>query len=78
MHFTPTSCSWLNMVEVSSASSPASAFKRGTFSSVPELQDAMERYIEHYSKEARPFRWTKSADHLLGKTKRKSINNTRH
>ena len=76
MHFTPTSCSWLNMVEIFFGIITRQCLKRGTFSSVPELQDAMERYIEHYNQDARPFRWTKSADHLLGKMKRKQIINT--
>ena len=52
--------------------------KRGTFSSVADLQDAMERYIENYNKGAKPFTWTKSAEHLLGKMKRKQIINTEH
>ena len=76
MHFTPTSCSWLNMVEIFFGIITRQCLKRGTFSSVPELQDAMERYIEHYNQDARPFRWTKSADHLLGKMKHKQIINT--
>lgn len=50
--------------------------KRGTFSLVAELQETMERYIEHYNKDAKPFARTKSADRLLGKMKRKQIINT--
>ncbi|GAA1346056.1 IS630-like element ISMsm5 family transposase [Arthrobacter roseus] len=78
MHFTPTSCSWLNMVEIFFGIITRQCLKRGTFSSVADLQDAMERYIENYNKDAKPFTWTKSAEYLLGKMKRKQIINTEH
>ncbi|GAA4360893.1 IS630 family transposase [Paeniglutamicibacter cryotolerans] len=78
MHFTPTSCSWLNMVEIFFGVITRQCLKRGTFSSVRDFQEALERYIEHYNKDAKPFVWTTSADHLLGKMKRKQIINTEH
>ncbi|WAH96206.1 hypothetical protein [Arthrobacter sp. MMS18-M83] len=52
--------------------------KRGAFSSVKELEETMERYIENYNQDAKPFTWTKSSDHLLGKMKRKQAINTEH
>lgn len=78
MHFTPTSCSWLNMVEIFFGIITRQCLKRGTFASVKDLEDAMERYIENYNKDAKPFTWTKSADYLLGKMKRKQTINTEH
>jgi transposase len=78
MHFTPTSCSWLNMVEIFFGIITRQCLKRGTFASVNDLQQAMERYIEHYNQDAKPFTWTKSAEYLLGKMKRKQTINTEH
>jgi transposase len=78
MHFTPTSCSWLNMVEIFFVIITRQCLKRGTFASVNDLQQALERYIEHYNQDAKPFTWTKSAEYLLGKMKRKQTINTEH
>lgn len=78
MHFTPTSCSWLNMVEIFFGIITRQCLKRGTFSSVKELEESMKRYIENYNKDAKPFTWTKSAEYLLGKMKRKQTINTEH
>jgi transposase len=78
LHFTPTSCSWLNMVEIFFGIITRQCLKRGTFSSVKDLEDTMERYIENYNKDANPFTWTKSAEYLLGKMKRKQTINTEH
>ena len=54
------------------------AIRRGTFTGVAELETAIRTYIDSYNERATPFTWTKTADELLGKIKRKSINNTRH
>ena len=78
LHFTPTSCSWLNMVEIFFGIITRQAIRRGTFTDVTELEHAIRAYIDSYNQRARPFAWTKTADELLGKIKRKSINNTRH
>ena len=51
---------------------------RGTFIDVTDLQTAIRTYIDSYNERAKPFAWTKTPDELLGKIKRKSINNTRH
>lgn len=50
--------------------------KRGTFSSVKELEESMKCCTENYNRDAKPFIWTKSAEYLLGKMKRKQIVNT--
>ena len=78
MHFTPTSCSWLNMVEIFFGIITRQCLKRGAFSSVKELEETMERYIANYNQDAKPFTWTKSVDYLLGKMKRKQTINTEH
>ena len=78
LHFTPTSCSWLNMVEIFFGIITRQAIRRGTFSDVVELETAIRNYIDSYNERAKPFTWTKTADELLDKIKRKSINNTQH
>jgi transposase len=78
LHFTPTSCAWLNMVEVFFAIITRQAIRRGTFTDVTDLQTAIRIYIDSYNERAKPFAWTKTADQLLAKIKRKSINNTEH
>jgi transposase len=78
LHFTPTSCSWLNMVEIFFGIITRQAIRRGTFTDVADLQAAIGTYIDGYNQHAKPFAWTKTADQLIGKIKRKSINNTRH
>ena len=47
-----------------------SAIRRGVFQSVPDLQDAITRYIRDHNKAARPFVWTKPADIILSKLAR--------
>jgi transposase len=78
LHFTPTSCSWLNMVEIFFGIITRQAIRRGTFTDVTDLETAIRTYIDSHNKRATPFSWTKTAEELLGKIKRKSINNTRH
>ncbi|WP_081737655.1 IS630 family transposase [Arthrobacter sp. H41] len=76
LHFTPTSCSWLNMVEIFFGLVTRQAIRRGSFHSVQDLEETIERYIDNYNEHATPFRWIKTADHLLGKIKRKQTINT--
>jgi transposase len=78
LHLTPTSCSWLNMVEIFFGVITRQAIRRGIFTDVADLEDAIRAYIDSYNDRATPFTWTKTADQPLGKIKRKSINNTRH
>ena len=78
LHFTPTSCSWLNMVEIFFGIITRQAIRRGTFADVTELESAIRTYIDSYNERAKPFQWTKTADDLLGKIERKRINNTKH
>ncbi|MGP5397821.1 IS630 family transposase, partial [Arthrobacter rhombi] len=78
MHFIRTNCSWLNMVEIFCGIITRQCLKRGTFSSVKDLEESMKCYIENYNKDAKPFTWTKSAENLLGKMERKQVTNTEH
>jgi hypothetical protein len=64
LHFTPTSASWLNLVERWSALITAQAIRRGSFDSVARLEQAITRFPAHWNENARPFRWTKSAHQI--------------
>jgi hypothetical protein len=55
LHFTPTSCSWLNMVEIFFGIITRQAIRRGTFTDVAELETAIRIYIDSYNDRAKPF-----------------------
>jgi len=67
MHFTPTSASWLNMVERFFRDITTERLRRGVFTSVPELIGAIDAYIAHHNPRPKPFIWTKSARDILQK-----------
>ena len=67
MHFTPTSASWLNMVERFFRDITQRRLRRGVFTSVPELVGAIDEYIAHHNTNPKPFIWTKSARDILQK-----------
>lgn len=67
MHFIPTHSSWLNQVERFFAKITNERIRRGVFRSVGELQEAIESYIANHNQAPKPFRWTASADLILGK-----------
>lgn len=67
MHFTPTSASWLNMVERFFRDITVNRLRRGVFTSVPELVTAIDEYVAHHNTEPKPFIWTKSARDILQK-----------
>lgn len=67
MHFTPTSASWLNMVERFFRDITTERIRRGVFTSVPELIGAIDQYIAHHNTKPKPFIWTKSARDILQK-----------
>jgi len=66
-HFTPTSASWLNMVERFFAEITRNRIRRGVFKSVAELKNAIMEYLENYNADPKPFIWTKSAGQILEK-----------
>jgi len=70
LHFTPTSSSWLNMVERWFREITQKRIRRGTFTSVPELVRAIYEYLEQYNKAPKRFIWTKNADTILAKIDR--------
>jgi transposase len=70
LHFTPTSGSWLNLVEIFFGIITRQAIRRGSFASVRELVDAIGRFIDTWNEDCAPFIWTKDADTILAKAKR--------
>ena len=67
MHFTPTSGSWLNMVEIFFGIITRQAIRRGTFTSVKDLIAAIGMFIDGWNERCQPFTWTKTADQILAK-----------
>jgi transposase len=70
LHFTPTSCSWLNLVECFFSVITRQAIRRGTFTSVKELTAAIGAFIDNWNDHPHPFTWTKDADEILAKIER--------
>ena len=70
VHFTPTSCSWLNMVERFFRDLTENRLRRGVFHDVEELIMAMEDYIAKHNQQPKPFIWTAKAADILEKVKR--------
>jgi transposase len=70
MHFTPTSSSWLNMVERFFRDITTQAIRRGVFRSVDALIAAIQAYIAEHNREPKPFIWTATASDILEKVKR--------
>jgi transposase len=69
-HFTPTSASWLNMVERFFRDLSEKAIKRGSFSDVNDLIGAIGEYINGHNENPKPFIWTATANDILAKVKR--------
>jgi transposase len=69
LHFTPTSCSWLNMVEIFFGIITRQAIRRGTFTSVKDLKNAIGAFIGAYNDRCQPFAWTRNADQIIAKIK---------
>jgi transposase len=65
VHFTPTSASWLNLVERWFAALTEKQLRRGVFRSTRELELAITTYLERTNQAPKPFIWTKSADEIL-------------
>lgn len=77
MYFTPTSASWLNMVERFFRDLTENRLRRGIFRDVEELIMAIEAYIDRHNESPKPFIWTAKANDILEKVKRarKILNN---
>jgi transposase len=70
VHFTPTSASWLNLVERFFAEITNKRIRRGTFTSVAELEDAIDDYLLRHNADPKPFVWSKSANDILIRERR--------
>ncbi len=69
IHFTPTSSSWLNMVERFFRDLSEKRLRRGTFRSVNELVGAIDAYIDQHNNNPKPYIWTAAASDILEKVK---------
>jgi transposase len=69
-HFTPTSSSWLNLVERWFREITTKRIRRGSFASVTVLVEVIEEYIAHNNENPKPFIWTKTADQIIAKVRR--------
>jgi transposase len=79
LHFTPTSASWLNLVERWFARITGEAIRRGTFQSVKQLERAIHLYIKSWNDDPKPFVWTKTASQIRHRIHRaKAISVTGH
>ena len=70
LHFTPTSSSWLNLVERWFRELTDKAIRRGVFHSVPDLITAIEDYLRVHNDDPKPFVWTATAEQILAKVRR--------
>ena len=70
VHYTPTYASWLNQVEIWFNRITQQAIRRGTFRSVKELVEKIDRYVQSSNAQAQPFAWTATADSILAKVQR--------
>jgi transposase len=73
-HFTPTSSSWLNLVERWFGLITDQAIRRGSFDSVPRLVGAITKYLDGWNQDAKPFRWTKTPKAIQKKLRRATAN----
>src|SRR5262245_35923628 len=80
LHFTPTSSSWLNLVERWFAELTTKKLRRGTHTSVRQLNADIRTWIENWNNDPRPYVWTKTADQILESVANycKRINDSRH
>jgi transposase len=70
LHFTPTSSSWLNLVERLFAEITRQRIRRGVFTSVADLEAAIQTWIAERNSKPKPFKWTAKADTILAKNAR--------
>ena len=80
LHFTPTSSSWLNLVERWFAELTTKKLRRGTHTSVRQLNNDIRTWIANWNDNPRPYIWTKTADQILESVANycRRINDSRH
>ena len=77
LHFTPTSGSWMNLVEVFFGIITRQAIRRGSFDNVAQLNAAIRAFIDGYNDRCKPFVWTKTADEILPRATRQPTSDAR-
>jgi transposase len=70
LHFTPKGASWMNLVERFFADLTTKRIRRGVFTSVGNLEEAIHDYLDHHNADPKPFVWTKKAETILAKERR--------
>jgi putative transposase len=70
MLYTPTYSSWLNQLERWFGLIPQRAIRRGSFTSVRDLIEKIDAFVQHYNRSSWPFVWTATADSILEKIAR--------
>lgn len=70
MHFTPTSCSWLNLIERWFRELTEKQLRRGVFRSADQLIETISDYIDQHNNNPTSFQWTAKAEDILAKVKR--------
>lgn len=70
MHFTPTSSSWLSVVERWFRDLTQHRLRRGVFRSVDQLVQAIREYVEHHNADPKSLLWTRKAEDILAKVAR--------
>jgi hypothetical protein len=78
VHFTPTSGSWLNLVEVWFGIIERQAIHRGSYRSVTDLTRAIRAFIDGWNDRCHPFVWTKTAEQIHTKANRKKTSDAGH
>jgi len=78
VHFTPTSASWMNLVEVWFGIIERQAIRRGTYRSVRDLNTKIRAFIDGWNDRCHPFVWTKTAEEILTKANRQNTSATDH
>jgi len=79
LHFTPTSSSWLNLVERWFGKLTDKRIRRGSFYSVEELEQAIQEYLDQNNRQPKPFVWNATVEQILAKVNRcKAILETVH
>ena len=74
VHFTPTHSSWLNLVERWFSEITTKRIRRGSWSSVKELERAIMDYIHHWNESGKRFVWAKSSEQILSRVRKAAQN----
>ena len=70
LHFTPTSASWLNLIEAWFSVLTRKALTNNSFNSTADLTDTIDTWAQNWNDNPQPFAWTQTADDIIAKVKR--------